>query len=173
MLALISFTLVMPHFEVLLIHSHTHTHTHTSRMWWVNCHLNYTKMKITLSDIFNKITWKYLEILFVKFTQRNCHWLQPRWLSNGLLVWVSKCCHYLCLQFIFVVAWSFIGLLLNHATHIVIKEIAIWGVWQTDIWSDVVAEIFCQLSLSFPVWVPWHRFQSPDIKSPSSHSLDS
>ena len=37
-----------------------------SRVWCVNCHLNYARMKIrltSLSDTFTKMTWKYLKIL--------------------------------------------------------------------------------------------------------------
>ena len=52
------------------------------RAWWVNCHLNYTKMKISLIFHFIRYIYqnymKYLEILEIKFIQRNCHWLEPQ-----------------------------------------------------------------------------------------------
>ena len=83
---------------------------------------NENDIDVTLSDILTKITRKYLEILEIKFIRRNPRWCQPRplddWeslatLSNGLLVYIGVCCCYPCLQFIFGVALSFVGLLLN------------------------------------------------------------
>ena len=49
----------------------------------------------------------------------------PASLSEGLPVLISKCCRYPCLQLIFDVARSFVGLPLNRALHLIIKEIVI------------------------------------------------
>ena len=79
----------------------------------------------------------------------------PVSLSGGIFVWIDKCCHYPCLQFIFGVAQSFVSLSLNCIPSIIIQVIAICRVRWPDFWGNVVAEIFWHLLCS-PTCVVWH-----------------
>ena len=51
-------------------------------------------------------------------------------------------CSYLCLQFIFVVAWRFVDLSPNRSSHTKIKGIVIWRVRRPDVRGIVVVESF-------------------------------
>ena len=79
--------------------------------------------------------------------------------SDSLLILISKCWRYPCLQFIFSVAQNFVGLSLNRAPHI-IKGFEICVVLLPDVKGDGVAEIFLQLIVESPVCVVWYRGSS-------------
>ena len=65
-------------------------------------------------------------------------------------VYLQKLHKNICLQFVFGVVWSFVGLSPNCTTHIIIMKIAIWGIQRPDVrGGDVVTEIFSQPRLAF------------------------
>ena len=103
----------------------------------------------------------------------NFHWLQPRppddfkSSSKTFLIQIGKCYHYPGPQFIFGVAWSFIGLKYNCAQIIIIKRIKIGGVQ-----GDEIAEIFWHQTLSSPACVAQLRLLLPKVGSPICHLLD-
>ena len=127
---------VWAHYYITVKHvSHDTTKTHPPtlslslvyifciyRVWWLNCHLNYAKIKITLTPHLIRIyllkldenIFKYYRLTLKKslVTSTSNSWQLQNLLqafSNGLLVWIAKCCHYSCLQIIFGVkqfCWS-------------------------------------------------------------------
>ena len=54
----------------------------------------------------------------------------------------------------------------------IIKRIAIWGVWWLDVSGDVVGEIFLQPTLGSSTYEAWHRVLLPDVESSITHPLD-
>ena len=86
----------------IYIHTHTHTHTqiyiiyiyickHIYRVQWVKCHLNYTKIKITLPytfikyiyQNFMKISWNTIDQIYSKKSPL-VSTMATRWLQNLL-----------------------------------------------------------------------------------------
>ena len=67
---------------------------------------------------------------------------------------------------------SFIGLSVSYAPHIIIREIAIWGVGRLDVKGDVVAEIYSQPRLGPLACVAWSRVLSSNTGSSISSLLD-
>ena len=130
--------------EVFLPHTlyiYIYIYTHTQGLRWIN-RLHYAKMKINtvillykiyLQKLHENILKYYWLNLFIEITNGFNHGLQMTLeflisLSDGLLIWIGKCCCHPWLQFIFGVAQIFVGLLFNCATHIIMKRIVIWGV---------------------------------------------
>ena len=144
----------------------------------VNWRLNYATKKITLTSHFIryiyqnyiKISWNTKDQIYSKklpstsTTASTRLWKFPASLSDGLFVWIDKCCHYPCLQFIFGVARNSVGLSLNRAPNI-IKRIAIWGVMWPQVSGEEAPEIFSRPRQGSVLCVARHS-------SSISHRLD-
>ena len=88
------------------------------------------------------------------------------WCSSRLIkkMWIS-------LQFIFDLTQNCVGLSLN-VPHIIIQWIAISGIRQTDVWRDLVVEIFSLPTVGFPACEAEYRVHWLDVGSSSSHPLN-
>ena len=168
----------LAYYDVAVQHISHHT-TGTNpitihRVWWVNCHLNYTKMKMTLTAHF--IGYSYQNYMKISRNSTDKIYLKKsllasslafRWLQAFLMVSLFKLVNAVIIL-AFSSSWvlhSFVCLLLNCTPYIIFKGIAIWRVR----WLDVVEENFAQSRLGSPACVAWCRvllpnrvFQLPD-----------
>ena len=95
----------------------------------------------------------------------------PASFSCGILIWIGKYCRCSCIQFIFDVAWSFVGLSHKLAPNIIITRIPIWDVRWPYIKGDTVAGIFWQPRKGSSAFGSWRRDLLPDIGSSNCHPL--
>ena len=87
-------------------------------------------------------------------------WESPASFSEGHHIWIGKCYRDLSLLLIFGVEWSFDDLSFKLALCLIIKEIAVWGIWRRDIRGGMVVRIFSKWKQCSRAYVVWHSLVS-------------